>query len=36
VSRPGVIRVLIADDHTVLRQGLAAMINRRPDMKVVA
>lgn len=36
MSRPGVIRVLIADDHTVLRQGLAAMINRRPDMKVVA
>jgi two-component system, NarL family, response regulator len=30
------IRVLIADDHPVVREGLAAMINRRPDMVVVA
>jgi two-component system NarL family response regulator len=30
------IRVLIADDHAVVREGLAAMIGRRPDMEVVA
>jgi two-component system NarL family response regulator len=30
------IQVLIADDHPVVREGLAALINRRPDMVVVA
>ncbi|MEO8004717.1 MAG: response regulator transcription factor [Betaproteobacteria bacterium] len=30
------IRVLIADDHAVVREGLVAMINRQPDMRVVA
>lgn len=29
-------RVLIADDHTVVREGLAALIGRQPDMQVVA
>lgn len=30
------IRILIADDHPVVREGLVALINRRPDMVVVA
>lgn len=29
------IRVLIVDDHAVVREGLAAIIARRPDMLVV-
>jgi two-component system response regulator NreC len=28
-------RVLIAEDHTIVRQGLIALINRQPDMHVV-
>src|SRR6266567_6459226 len=30
------IRVLIADDHVTVREGLAAMIGRQVDMLVVA
>src|SRR5215831_6857577 len=30
------IRVLIADDHVTVLEGLAAIISRQPDMKVVA
>jgi two-component system NarL family response regulator len=30
------IRILIADDHNVVRQGLAALINTVPSMTVVA
>lgn len=30
------IRILIADDHPIVCEGLASLINRRPDMLVVA
>lgn len=30
------LTILLADDHPVVREGLAALIDRRPDMKVVA
>ncbi len=30
------IRVLIADDHPVIRNGLAMMVNYTPDMEIVA
>ena len=29
------IRAVIADDHSIVREGLAAVINREPDMEVV-
>lgn len=29
------ITVLIAEDHTIVRQGLCALINRQPDMRVI-
>jgi two-component system NarL family response regulator len=33
---PSVIRILLADDHVVVRDGLAAIINQEKDMRVVA
>ncbi|BAS59663.1 MULTISPECIES: response regulator [Leptolyngbya] len=30
------IRILIADDHPIVSQGLVAILNDQPDMKVVA
>lgn len=30
------IRILVADDHAVLRAGLRLLLNSQPDMKVVA
>ncbi|HTB13615.1 MAG TPA: response regulator transcription factor [Bryobacteraceae bacterium] len=32
----GIIRVLVADDHAVVRNGIAGIVNAQPDMKVVA
>jgi two-component system NarL family response regulator len=29
------IRILIADDHTVVREGLVSLVKRKPDMVVV-
>lgn len=29
------VRILLADDHTMFRQGLCAMLNEHPDMEVV-
>lgn len=30
------IRVILADDHQIMRQGLRAMLQKQPDMEVVA
>ena len=30
------IRILVADDHYVVRMGVIAIINDEPDMEVVA
>lgn len=35
MSQSAPIRVLIVDDHAIVRQGLAAMIENEPDMTVV-
>lgn len=35
-SEPRKIRILIADDHPVVLEGLVAIISRQPDMVVVA
>jgi two-component system NarL family response regulator len=36
VNAAAKLRLLLADDHPVVRDGLAAMINQQPDMQVVA
>ena len=35
-SQSPMIQVLIADDHAIVRQGLATIINRDPEMTVIA
>lgn len=36
IPRPKPIRILVADDHPVVRQGLVAILNEQSDMTVVA
>jgi len=36
MSQSTLIRVLIADDHSIVRQGLATIISRDPEMTVIA
>src|SRR3989441_12623433 len=36
MSDPTRIRVLCVDDHTLLREGIAAIINSQPDMVLIA
>ncbi len=36
MSQINAIRILIVDDHPVVREGLAVMIGTQPDLKVVA
>jgi two-component system NarL family response regulator len=33
---PRIISILLADDHAIVREGLAAVINGQPEMQVVA
>lgn len=35
ITEPGLIRVLIVDDHTVVRQGLVEILSKQPGMVVV-
>jgi DNA-binding NarL/FixJ family response regulator len=35
-SVPNVIRILAADDHPLLRKGIASLVNGEPDMKLIA
>ncbi len=32
----GQIRILLADDHTIIRSGLRLLLEQQPDFKVVA
>src|ERR1043165_4548671 len=32
----GTIRILLADDHTVMRSGLRLLLERQPNLRVVA
>jgi DNA-binding NarL/FixJ family response regulator len=36
INSPKTIRILVADDHPIVRQGLVAILNDQPDMTVVA
>jgi DNA-binding NarL/FixJ family response regulator len=33
--RPGSIRILVADDHPIVREGLVAILGTQPDFRVV-
>jgi DNA-binding NarL/FixJ family response regulator len=30
-----IIRILLADDHTIVRQGMARLLEEQPDLKIV-
>jgi DNA-binding NarL/FixJ family response regulator len=36
MSDSGLIRILIVDDHALLRNGIAGLVNAEPDMKTIA
>ncbi|HWD21151.1 MAG TPA: response regulator transcription factor [Verrucomicrobiae bacterium] len=36
MKKPGKIRILVVDDHYIVRMGLIALVNSEPDMEVVA
>src|SRR5258706_71694 len=36
MKRDNKIRILVADDHFIVRMGLVALVNTEPDMEVVA
>jgi DNA-binding NarL/FixJ family response regulator len=35
MPHPGEIRILVVDDHFIVRMGLVALINTEPNLKVV-
>ena len=35
MTKPAKIRILVADDHAIVRMGLAALLKREKDMSVV-
>ena len=35
-AAPGPIRILVVDDHPLLREGIAALVGGQPDMSLVA
>ena len=36
IHTPTSIRILLADDHAVMRQGLSALLGRQPELTIVA